>query len=97
MGRFIDRPRAQQTHSYMKNPIPNNPLEKEEFHQLLEEYKINPDEYHNLLTRSNLPNNCTLLSEAKNLLTTRIEHHADCVKYGLESTGMYNGMILLFI
>ncbi|CAF1615005.1 unnamed protein product [Adineta ricciae] len=86
MGHFISRPRAQQTHSYMKNPIPNDSLKKEEFHQYLQEYKINADEYHNLLTRSNVPNNCTLLPEAKNLLTTRIEHHADCVKYGLEST-----------
>jgi hypothetical protein len=89
IGYFISRPRAQQTRSFMKNPIPIEPLQKEEFIQHLETYKINADEYQNLLTRSDLPISCTLLPEAKQLLTTRVEHCDDCMKFGLISTGMY--------
>ncbi|CAF4078535.1 unnamed protein product, partial [Rotaria sordida] len=85
IGYYISRPRAQQTQSFIKNPIPIEPSEKEQFLQHLEEYKINADEYQNLLSRSNLPNNCTLLQEAKQLLTTRVEHRDDCTKYGLIS------------
>ncbi|CAF1384690.1 unnamed protein product [Rotaria sordida] len=85
IGYYISRPRAQQTQSFIKNPIPIEPSEKEQFLQHLEEYKINADEYQNLLSRSNLPNNCTLLPEAKQLLTTRVEHRDDCTKYGLIS------------
>ncbi|CAF4976072.1 unnamed protein product [Rotaria sp. Silwood1] len=85
IGYYISRPRAQQTRSFIKNPIPIEPSEKEQFLQHLEEYKINADEYQNLLSRSNLPNNCTLLPEAKQLLATRVEHRDDCTKYGLIS------------
>ncbi|CAF1646186.1 unnamed protein product [Adineta ricciae] len=85
-GYFISRPKAQQTRSFMKNPIPSEPLEKEEFIQHLESYKINADEYQNSLTRSELPVNCNLLPEAKQLLTTRAEHRDDCIKYGITLT-----------
>ncbi|UJR29595.1 hypothetical protein I4U23_010813 [Adineta vaga] len=84
-GYFISRLRAQQTHSFFKNPIPNKSSEKNQFLQHLEEYKISAEEYQNLLTRSNLPNNCKLLPEAKQLLTTRVEHRDDCTKYDLVS------------
>ncbi|CAF1312026.1 unnamed protein product [Adineta ricciae] len=92
LGNFISRPRAQQTHSFMKNPIPIEPSEREQFLQCLEEYKINADEYGNLLARSSLPNNCTLLPEAEHILTTKIEHRDDCIKYNLISAGIYGGI-----
>ncbi|CAF1505725.1 unnamed protein product [Adineta steineri] len=90
MGNFISRPKAQQTHSFMKNPIPNDTLKKEQFLQHLEDYKINTNDYINLLARSNLPNKCTILPEAKLLLTTKIEHRDDCIKYNLIFIGISN-------
>jgi hypothetical protein len=88
VGNFISRPKAQFTHSYMKNPIPNDPSEQEQFLHYLEDYKINANEYQNLLARSNLPSRCILLPEAKNLLISRVEHREDCIKYNLMSTGI---------
>jgi hypothetical protein len=88
VGNFISRPKAQFTHSYMKNPIPNDPSEQEQFLHYLEDYKINANEYKNLLARSNLPSRCILLPEAKNLLISRVEHREDCIKYNLMSTGI---------
>lgn len=87
VGKFISRPRGQPTSSYMKNPIPTDPIEQEEFIRNLLTYKINPDEYSNLLQRSKLPSRCVLLSEAQDLLISKIEHLDDCLKYGLVSTG----------
>ncbi|UJR11630.1 hypothetical protein I4U23_015811 [Adineta vaga] len=85
IGNFISRPKAQQTHSYMKNSLPDDLFQKEQYCRYLEEYKINVNDYINLLTRSNLPNKCSLLPEAKQLLTSRIEHLNDCMKYNLTS------------
>ena len=81
----------------MKNLIPDDALKKEQFLQHLEEYKINTNDYINLLARSNLPNKCTLLPEAKHLLTTKIEHRDDCIKYNLISIGICNVVIFLLM
>ncbi|CAM4989198.1 unnamed protein product, partial [Rotaria socialis] len=52
---------------------------------------MNVNEYNNLLARSNLPNKCILLPDAKTLLTSSAQHCDDCVKYGLVSAGMQGG------
>ncbi|CAF4101545.1 unnamed protein product [Rotaria magnacalcarata] len=85
IGNFISRPKAQPTFSYMKNPIPNDPYQQELFLRHLEHYKMNVNEYNNLLARSNLPNKCILLPDAKTLLTSSAQHCDNCVKYGLVS------------
>lgn len=89
IGNFISRPKAQQMHSYMKCPAPNDPHALEEFTHHLENYKIKVDEYKSLLVRSTLPNRCTFLPDAIRLLTTSRQHYDDCAKYGLLSVGMY--------
>lgn len=88
IGDFISRPRAQSTYSYMKRPIPEDENEREDFMQHLQHYNININEYKALLARSLLPNNCILLPDAINLLTSSSEHREDCIKYGLQSKGM---------
>ncbi|CAF2095205.1 unnamed protein product [Rotaria magnacalcarata] len=88
IGNFISRPKAQSTFSYMKNPVPDDPYQQELLLRHLEHYKMNVNEYNNLLARSNLPNKCILLPDAKALLTSSAQHCDDCVKYGLVSAGM---------
>ena len=87
MGSFISRPRAKSTCSFMKNPVPDDPHEREHFISQLEGYKINLNEYQSLLARSMLPNRCILLPDAINLLISSSQHVEDCIKYGLISKG----------
>jgi hypothetical protein len=85
---YIVRPRAQSTHSYMKNPVPDDPQEEQQFQYHLNDYKISIDEYRSLLARTTLPNKCILSPEGINLLTSSYQHRDDCVKYGLTSKSM---------
>jgi hypothetical protein len=87
-GSFLTRPKARPALSYMKNPIPNDPKENEYFVKYLRDYKIDVNEYKCLLVRSNLPNRCALTTVAIAILTSGLEHHEDCLKYGLQSTGL---------
>lgn len=94
IGNFISRPKAKSTFSYMKNAIPNDPIERETFEQHLQQYKINVNEYKFLLARSAVPNRCILLPEAIELLTSSPQDIDDCAKYGLKSKSMRSYIVL---
>lgn len=66
MGNIIALPKAQSTFSYMKNPVPEDLQQHEQFICHLEHYKINVDEYKNLLARLSFHSKCILLLDSKN-------------------------------